>query len=49
MKAYYEPMIPKYAWPRVIFFGDIPRNPTGKIEKLKLREKYANVKLNPQG
>jgi acyl-CoA synthetase (AMP-forming)/AMP-acid ligase II len=26
--------------PRRIFFGKEPRNPTGKIEKPKLREKY---------
>jgi long-chain acyl-CoA synthetase len=48
MRAYYEPMIPKYAWPRIILFGDVPRNPTGKIEKPKLREKYADVKWNPK-
>ena len=29
-----------YKSPRRIFFGKIPRNPTGKIEKTKLREKY---------
>jgi acyl-CoA synthetase (AMP-forming)/AMP-acid ligase II len=49
MRAYYEPQIPKYAWPRIILFGDVPRNPTGKIEKPKLREKYANLKWNPKG
>ncbi|OGN99904.1 MAG: AMP-dependent synthetase [Chloroflexi bacterium RBG_13_51_52] len=49
MKAYYEPMLPKYAWPRIILFGDVPRNPTGKIEKPKLRERYADVKWNPKG
>jgi acyl-CoA synthetase (AMP-forming)/AMP-acid ligase II len=49
MRAYYEPQIPKYAWPRIILFGDIPRNPTGKIEKPKLREKYAGMKWNPIG
>ncbi len=32
--------LPKYKRPRRIFFGDVPRNPTGKIEKPKLREKY---------
>jgi acyl-CoA synthetase (AMP-forming)/AMP-acid ligase II len=49
MRAYYEPQIPKYAWPRLILFGDVPRNPTGKIEKPKLRERYADVKWNPKG
>jgi len=29
--------------PRRIFFGKVPRNPTGKIEKPKLREKYKNT------
>ena len=32
--------LPRYKRPRVIIFDDIPRNPTGKIEKPKLREKY---------
>jgi long-chain acyl-CoA synthetase len=44
MRAYYEPLIPKYAWPRVIIFSEVPRNPTGKIEKPKLRDKFGNVK-----
>jgi len=30
----------RYKRPRKIFFDDVPRNPTGKIEKPKLREKY---------
>ena len=46
MRAYFEPLLPKYAWPRIVLFGDVPRNPTGKIEKPKLREKYADVKWN---
>ncbi len=33
--------LPRYKRPRTFFFDDIPRNPTGKIEKPKLREKYA--------
>ncbi len=49
MRAYFEPQLPKYAWPRLILFGDVPRNPTGKIEKPKLRERYADVKWNPKG
>lgn len=32
--------LPRYKRPRKIFFEDIPRNPTGKIEKPKLRERY---------
>jgi long-chain acyl-CoA synthetase len=49
MRAYYEPQLPKYAWPRLILFGDVPRNPTGKIEKPKLRERYKEVRWNPKG
>ncbi|MCI8507910.1 MAG: acyl--CoA ligase [Lachnospiraceae bacterium] len=33
--------LPRYKRPRKIIFADIPRNPTGKIEKPKLRELYA--------
>lgn len=33
--------LPRYKRPKKIFFGDVPRNPTGKIEKPKLRKKYA--------
>ncbi|MEA1922304.1 MAG: AMP-binding protein [Pseudomonadota bacterium] len=33
--------LPRYKRPRRFFFDDVPRNPTGKIEKPKLREKYA--------
>ena len=32
--------IPRYRRPKKIFFDKIPRNPTGKIEKNLLREKY---------
>ncbi len=33
--------LPRYKRPRKIIFGDVHRNPTGKIEKPKLREIYA--------
>ncbi len=33
--------LPKYKRLRKIIFGDVPRNPTGKIEKPKLRRLYA--------
>ncbi|MDE5779525.1 MAG: acyl--CoA ligase [Lachnospiraceae bacterium] len=33
--------LPRYKRPKKIIFADIPRNPTGKIEKPKLREMYA--------
>ncbi len=32
--------LPKYKRPKKVFFGEVPRNPTGKIEKPKLRKKY---------
>ena len=34
--------LPRYKRPRKIIFADVPRNPTGKIEKPKLREMYAS-------
>lgn len=37
--AFCKPL-PRYKRPRKIIFDDVPRNPTGKIEKPKLREKY---------
>jgi acyl-CoA synthetase (AMP-forming)/AMP-acid ligase II len=33
--------LPRYKRPRKIIFDQIPRNPTGKIEKPKLRKKFA--------
>ncbi|RJR29128.1 MAG: long-chain fatty acid--CoA ligase [Desulfobacteraceae bacterium] len=33
--------LPRYKRPKKLFFDDVPRNPTGKIEKPKLRKKYA--------
>jgi acyl-CoA synthetase (AMP-forming)/AMP-acid ligase II len=35
--------LPKYKRPRKVFFGEVPRNPTGKIEKPKLRKKYTGT------
>ena len=32
--------LPRYKRPRKIIFAEVPRNPTGKIEKPKLREQY---------
>ncbi|MBA4418225.1 MAG: AMP-dependent synthetase [Syntrophus sp. (in: bacteria)] len=40
MMAYCEENLPRYKRPRKIVFGNVPRSPTGKIEKPKLREKY---------
>ncbi len=36
--------LPRYKRPRRLFFDNVPRNPTGKIEKSKLREKYAGYR-----
>ena len=32
--------LPRYKRPRKIIFADVPRNPTGKIEKPLLRKRY---------
>ncbi|MDE6636572.1 MAG: acyl--CoA ligase, partial [Lachnospiraceae bacterium] len=37
--------MPRYKRPRKIIFADIPRNPTGNIEKPKLREIYHSSNL----
>lgn len=37
--------LPRYKRPRKIIFDKVPRNPTGKIEKPILREKYCNGRL----
>jgi len=38
--AFCEQHIPTYKRPRRIIFAKVPRNPTGKIEKPKLRQQY---------
>ena len=40
--------IPRYKRPRKIIFADVPRNPTGKIEKPKLRKIYCGDSLVAQ-
>ena len=37
--------LPRYKRPRRIIFDQIPRNPTGKIEKPVLRDKYCGERL----
>jgi acyl-CoA synthetase (AMP-forming)/AMP-acid ligase II len=37
--------LPRYKRPRKIIFDKVPRNPTGKIEKPKLRDKYVHGSL----
>ena len=40
IKRFCEEQLPRYKRPRRIIFGEVPRNPSGKIEKPKLRELY---------
>ncbi|MDR1915863.1 MAG: acyl--CoA ligase [Synergistaceae bacterium] len=35
--------LPRYKRPRHFIFDEVPRNPTGKIEKTRLREKYRDI------
>ncbi len=35
--------LPRYKRPRKVIFGEVPRNLTGKIEKPKLRQRYAKI------
>lgn len=37
--------LPRYKRPKKVIFADIPRNPTGKIEKPKLRKMYGAERL----
>ena len=36
--------LPRYKRPRKIIFGEVPRSPTGKIEKPKLRKIYTGIR-----
>ena len=40
--------LPRYKRPRKVIFADVPRNPTGKIEKPKLRRMYGGAGLVAQ-
>jgi len=44
VETFCAPM-PRYKRPKKVIFDKVPRNPTGKIEKPKLREKYGAAKL----
>ena len=37
--------LPRYKRPRKVIFAEVPRNPTGKIEKPKLRQMYGADEL----
>jgi len=40
--------LPRYKRPRKVIFADVPRNPTGKIEKPKLRKMYCGESVVAQ-
>ena len=42
----YCEQLPRYKRPKKVVFDDVPRNPTGKIEKPKLRKKYAGIETS---
>ncbi len=44
ISAFCNPL-PRYKRPRKVIFDTVPRNPTGKIEKPRLREKYGALDL----
>jgi long-chain acyl-CoA synthetase len=41
MNNFFEEHLPRYKRPRRLIFDEVPRSPTGKIEKPKLRAKYS--------
>jgi long-chain acyl-CoA synthetase len=43
--SFCEKNLPRYKRPKHIVFGHVPRSPTGKVEKPKLRDAYAEGKL----
>jgi len=44
LEKFCEQNLPRYKRPRYFIFDKVPRNPTGKIEKPKLRDKYKSYK-----
>jgi acyl-CoA synthetase (AMP-forming)/AMP-acid ligase II len=41
VKRFCEQNLPRYKRPRRIIFDDVPRNPSGKIDKVRLRHRHA--------
>jgi len=39
--SFCEQNLPRYKRPRRVIFDKVPRNPTGKLEKPQLRQKYS--------
>ena len=46
VNAFCAEHLPRYKRPRRIIFDTVPRNPTGKIEKPAMREKYGGSKAS---
>lgn len=46
--AYFCKALPRYKRPRRVIFAEVPRNPTGKIEKPKLRDIYCGENVVEQ-
>ena len=44
--AFFEQHLPRYKRPRRVIFDTVPRSPTGKIEKPKLRAKYTGKRAS---
>jgi len=40
INSYCDQQLPRYKRPRIVIFDKVPRSPTGKLEKPKLRQKY---------
>jgi len=43
LSKFFEQNLPRYKRPRRIIFDEVLRNPTGKIEKVKMRPKYIGI------
>jgi len=48
INSFCDENLPRFKRPRRIMFDHVPRNPTGKIEKPKLREKFSPAALRVQ-
>ena len=44
VRVFCEENLPKYKRPRCVIFDKVLRNPTGKIDKPSMRQKYAGIR-----
>jgi acyl-CoA synthetase (AMP-forming)/AMP-acid ligase II len=44
IERFYQQNLPRFKWPKRIIFDKVLRNPTGKIEKPKLRQKFSGIR-----